>query len=173
MDTLDSSLTIPKICELLTPLSTLCDRSYNHPAGLRLADYSDNTSDVGVEVLISSDHYWKLVTGNVRRGEDGPVAVETKLGWVLSNPVSSNALSSRLVPPYDPTTLMLGVVSEEVDLNKTLRAFWDLGSLGISKSDRSVLQDFKNTITFKGSCYEVYLPLRPPHPVLPDNYNLS
>ena len=34
------------------------------------------------EILIDLDHYWKLVTRNVIRGKDGPVALETRLGYV-------------------------------------------------------------------------------------------
>ncbi len=40
-----------------------------------------------VDLLVGSDYYWELATGRICRGNDGPVAVETKLGWVLSGPV--------------------------------------------------------------------------------------
>ena len=40
-----------------------------------------------MDVLIGSDHYWKLVTGEVIRKGDGPMAIWTRLGWVLSGPV--------------------------------------------------------------------------------------
>ena len=38
--------------------------------------------------LIGSDYYWSVVTGEtVRGGVDGPVAVHTRLGWILSGPI--------------------------------------------------------------------------------------
>ena len=55
-------------------------RSYSH-----LAD-----SDVDVDTLIGADYFWSIVTGVVRSGKEGPVAMETKLGWVLSGIVSEN-----------------------------------------------------------------------------------
>ena len=41
-------------------------------------------------MLIGSDHYWQLVTGTMVRGGDGPVAIHTRLGRVLTGPVSVN-----------------------------------------------------------------------------------
>ena len=41
-----------------------------------------------IDILIGSDYYWQLVTGSICRGTSGPVAVHTKLGWVLSGPSS-------------------------------------------------------------------------------------
>ena len=41
-------------------------------------------------MLIGSDHYWQLVTGTMVRGGDGPVAIHTTLGRVLTGPVSVN-----------------------------------------------------------------------------------
>ena len=78
----DTLLTSTIICEPLTeqPLA-LCVNSYEHLSDLHLADHSDG-SPIEVDLLIGSDYYWQLTTGEVRRGNDGPVAVGTKLGWV-------------------------------------------------------------------------------------------
>ena len=53
---------------------------------LNLADSDDSCSQVDVDILIGVDQYWQLTTGKTRRGSEGPVAVETELGWVLSGP---------------------------------------------------------------------------------------
>ena len=37
-------------------------------------------------MLIGSDFYWELVTGEVIRGTDGRIAINTALGWMLSGP---------------------------------------------------------------------------------------
>ena len=77
-----SVLNFPLIC---TPLPTSVDvRDYSHLDGLELADYKD--SDVGgaIDVLIGSDYYWDFVTGETIRGEGGPTAVGSTLGWMIS-----------------------------------------------------------------------------------------
>ena len=162
-------LTSPIICEPLTeqPLS-LCVNSYEHLSDLHLADHSDG-SPIEVDLLIGSDYYWQLTTGEVRRGKnDGPVAVGTKLGWVLSGPapVADHSLLT--------STHILRIDSrEEENLNSTLRAFWELESLGISSTGPSVHQEFKENISFKDGRYEVCLPWKEQHPILTDNYSLS
>ena len=158
-------LTSPSICEPLTdqPLS-LCMDSYKHVTNLELADNSEDGSSIEVDILIGSDYYWQLTTGEVRRGNDGPVAVGTKLGWVLSGPVpvADHSLFT--------TTHTLRVTShEEETLNDTLRSFWELESLGISASCPSVHQEFEEKISFKDGRYEVCLPWKVRHPILPDN----
>ena len=55
-------------------------REYAHLSGLELADYSRGTDAGEIDVLIGSDFYWKLVTGEVRHGVVGPVAIYSKLG---------------------------------------------------------------------------------------------
>ena len=77
--------TVPHICEPLTyqPVS-ICQGNFNHLVGLNLADPSDGSSSSEIDILIGSDQYWELVTGETRRGDFGPVAINTKMGWVLS-----------------------------------------------------------------------------------------
>ena len=74
-------------------------------SGLRLADYCAKSETLKVDMLVGSDYYWNLVTGHTIRGTQGPTAIHTKLGWVLSGPVchgdpgsqqSSNLVETRL-----------------------------------------------------------------------------
>ena len=37
------------------------------------------------------------VTGEVRRGESGPTALHTRMGWVLSGPIESSMRESFLI----------------------------------------------------------------------------
>ena len=39
-------------------------------------------------LLIGSDYYWKLANGEMKRGKEGPIAVNSKLGWLLSGPIN-------------------------------------------------------------------------------------
>ena len=69
-------------------------------SGLDLADNCN--SSASIDVLLGADVYWTVVTGEVRRADNGPVAIATRLGWVLSGPTtvaqdSSNVTSVQFV----------------------------------------------------------------------------
>ena len=56
---------------------------------LDLADESPGPQ-AKINILIGADVMWKILTGEVRRGEkpNEPVALGTHLGYVLSGPIS-------------------------------------------------------------------------------------
>ena len=64
-------------------------------------------------------------------------------------------------------------ITQQLELDENLRTFWELGSIGIKQEENSVLQTFKETITFKNQRYEVGLPGKEAHDPLPDNRSLS
>ena len=50
-------------------------------------------------MLVGSTYYnWELVTGETLRGRDGPVAIRTRLGCVLSGPAHSIQTPMLLTP---------------------------------------------------------------------------
>ncbi len=167
---------VPMICEpLVSQPIAMCMKESQHSSMLDLADYSDGESCLEVDVLIGSDIYWDLVTGGVHRGSKGPVAIHTKLGWVLSGPMPSGELapcSMNLV-----TTHVLRVDAQSSDhkpLEDQLRSFWELESLGIHEPEKTMYDKFTDAVTFRDDgTYEVSLPWREFHNPLPDNYQLS
>ena len=38
-------------------------------------------------ILIGSNFYWNIVTGEIVKADEGPVAVNSRLGWLLSGPI--------------------------------------------------------------------------------------
>ena len=83
-----SAYSIPMICEPLSGQTVdLAKNRYDFLSDLHLADYSREAGPAEVDILIGSEQYWQLVTGRVRRGNSGPMALHTRLGWVLSGPV--------------------------------------------------------------------------------------
>ena len=57
---------------------------YAHLQGLQLADASIvEGNQQNIDVLIGSGHYFDVVSGDVIRGESGPVAVSSMFGWIL------------------------------------------------------------------------------------------
>ena len=45
--------------------------------------------------MIGSGFYWEDVTGQAARGENGPVGLETKVGWVLSRVVRGGKIETH------------------------------------------------------------------------------
>ena len=168
--------TIPLICEPLScqPVS-LCQDSFDHLVGLDLADPSDGSSRLEVDVLVGSDQYWELTTGKVRRGRSGPVAINTELGWVLSGP----ATSPNQIQPFTSLlthTLRVDSGTQAVQaLDDRLKSFWELESFGISphsNTNPSVHDEFEGSVSFVDGRYEVELLWKKSHPPLADHYNL-
>ncbi len=162
-------LVVPLICQPLTTQPfDVCIKEFDHLSHLKLADFSNGETAMEVDILIGSDYYWSLSTGRMIKGMNGPVAVDTVLGWVLS--LQSTPSSVNLI-----TTHTLRVDTLQLDteaLNDTLRSFGDLESLGIKADEQSAYEQFTASIQFLDGRYEVSLPWKDPHPVLPNNYNL-
>ena len=102
-----SKFAVPLICDPLQSQSIVhANVNHAHLRGLKLADYSTCTGedDIMVDKLVEPDQYWQLVSGKVLRGEDGPTAIQTKLGWVLSGPtngaVQNDQQQNNLVPTH-------------------------------------------------------------------------
>ena len=170
-----SMVVVPHICDPVRaqPIDT-SKATYGHLSGLTLADSSNAMDDLDIDILVGSDHYWKLVTGRVVKGDGGPTAIETRLGWVLSGPADGvqEETSINLIPAHSTHILRVDNFSEAENLDSQLRRFWELESLGILKDEQPLEQQFTQQITFKRGRYEVHLPWKDSHPHLPDHYGL-
>jgi len=167
-----STVLVPHICNPMSIQSIAsCKLLYSHIAGLKLADPGETVGELKVDVLIGSDHYWEVVTGKIVEGQGGPVAIETKLGWVLSGPIDKLTPMSTAINliSSDTHTLSIDVHSEPESLEQCLKQFWVLESLGISKDEPSVCERFIQQISFDGERYCVTLPWKNEPPDLPDN----
>ena len=105
--------------------------------------------------------------GRLCRGRDGPTGIHTKLGWVLSGPTrfgDGNACHTNL-----GTTHVLLV---DTQLDQRLQSLWDLETLGIRGTERTVYDELSESITFSEGRYEVSLPWKQQHKPLPENYQL-
>ena len=141
--------------------------------GLDLADSSDGCSRLEVDILVGSDQYWDLITGKTRRGASGPVAINTRLGWVLSGPTTSPIKEQTSSGLVTHTLRVDGLQQDMVTLDRRLKSFWELESFGVPDSDRSVYDMFQETVQFKNRRYEVALPWKDSHSTLSDNFQLS
>ena len=91
----------------------------------------------------------------------GPIPEGTQVNRQQSNLVTTHVLKSAVKP--------VDVTNETLD--GTLKTFWELESLGIKP--RTLYEEFQEQISFTNERYEVHLPWKTPHPLLPDNYQLS
>ena len=163
-------LVVPHISDPLAAQNlSHCSRTYTHLMHLDLADIPQGNT-LQVDMLIGSDLYWQFATGETVRGQDGPVAVGTRLGWVLSGPAVLPGPTVSLTTTH--TLHVGGVTNRELDAN--LRSFWELESLGIQSPTTDPVSDqFASTVKMKDGRYEVSLPWQAYHDPLPDNYELS
>ena len=139
-----SALTSPAVC---SPISNLVDLShYPHLNGLALANSVD-VSSKRIDILIGADHYYDIVTGEVIRGSAGPVAISSKLGWLLSGPVSfsnnyepqvcsgSNIVNTNLVLDILPSRDE--VVDDSCEIVESLDRFWKHEYMGIDNEEQT------------------------------------
>ncbi len=153
-----SALSYPAIC---SPLPSKIDFDCPHLEGLELADDWANPRG-SIDILIGSDHYWAIVTGEVVRGDDGrgPTAVNSKLGWLLSGPIDGTvglaATHTNLI--ISSQTECLGESSND-GLTGTLKKFWETDAIGIHElQDESEVKPFMTDVNFDGKRYVVGLP---------------
>ena len=151
---------VSQICEPLTPQPiNIYTQKFEHLFQLDMADSLDGKMAVDVELLIGADYYWDLTTGHICRGDSGPVAIHTKLGWVLSGPAPTAARDHC-------STNLLTVHSSDVtsqnssisNLDNIRQSFWELESLGIKDLEHTMFTEFERNIQFKDGRYEVLLP---------------
>ena len=93
---------------------------------------------------MGSDQYWGITTGEIVKIRNCPTALDTQLGWVLSGPVAIDKCSES------QTTLVTHVLrvdskSKTKALDRNLRAFWGIESLGILKRE-DVVQAHLNSM---------------------------
>ena len=102
--------------------------------GVELADSDFHDPHHQIDVLIGS---WNIVTGDTIVGNHGPVAISSKLGWLVSGPLDSynngTFTHSNLIVNgdcNDPSS------SDENDILLTmLHRFWHTESIGVLEDD--------------------------------------
>ena len=151
--------------EIAVPLRTYPNNMENmkHLTGLKLAHPAMNDGYFEIMVLIGADYYWSIVQDRVIRG-NGPTAVESKIGYLLSGPTTG---CNKKLPPTLMMNIMTSHSAEEVDLER----FWKVESDQTHDSYMAVYQSA--SITFQDGKYFAKLPWKHNHPVLPTNKEIA
>ena len=164
---------VPFICKPICDQKIeLAQATYEHLISLNLADSSDGKTTLEIDVLIGADFYWQFVTDDMVRGDNGPVAVNTSLGWVLSgNMGGREEITTNLVSAH---VMYADTEDASDELNDLVQKFWKLDAIGISdEKDVNVLDHFKKNIAFfENGRYSVCLPWKEAIDMIPDNYLL-
>ena len=148
------------------------DHRYDYIRGLKLAHPITHQDSFEISLLIGADYYWDIVEDHVVRG-NGPTAVKSKVGYLLSVPVKTDKGKKNNVSPTNNVFNLL--VSHKND-EHCLEKFWNLESIGInSKEVEDVGDEFLKTyqdesIKVSGDKYIVGLPWKQDHDEFPTNF---
>eukprot|EP00112_Aurelia_sp_Birch-Aquarium-sp1_P015523 Seg3448.2 transcript_id=Seg3448.2/GoldUCD/mRNA.D3Y31 product="hypothetical protein" protein_id=Seg3448.2/GoldUCD/D3Y31 len=88
-----SAYVVPTVCSPISnQVLALAVDKYPHLKGLQLADFQpgdESEIEKPSEILFGNDMFWLFVEDEVIRGNEakGPVAMKTKLGYIVSGPV--------------------------------------------------------------------------------------
>ena len=159
--------------EIATPLQIPPRQHINdmpHLKNLTLAHPITAQEDFRISLLIGADHYWDIVEDEVIRGQ-GPTAVASKLGYLLSWPLPT---------PSRPSNTLVNLLQTVRSTKRTeldLERFWSLESIGITPPSRTenqqdFLENYINTSITRNpnGSYTAKFPWKDDAPALPDNY---
>ena len=87
-------ITVPTIAAPLPTYTGANVRGFLHLKGLSLAHINVHDSPFTVDILVGADHYWDIVENEVVKGP-GPTAAKSKVGYLLSGPLSNSNHSGK------------------------------------------------------------------------------
>ena len=149
---------------LKNSVHTSLHRELSSLGWIKLAHPVTSEYNFQVSILIGADHYWTFVEDKIIRGE-GPTVQQSKLGFLLSGPMSSPMLQLNVAT-------MSTATSEEPNLER----FWSIEAADTSpmkpvQTDKFIDQYQTNCISqsIKGT-YTAQFPWKPVHLRLPSNF---
>lgn len=162
-----SVLIVPRIAPPLQNTLRTSLQQVPHLKGLQLAHPITENENFEISVLIGADHYWSFVQDHVIRG-DGPTAVQSKLGYLLSGPLSSCSQNS--------TASLFHVSMLSIKEVPNMERFWNVEAAGVTPSEEDPGKQFlrsyiQSSITCQpDGSYSLRFPWKENHPPLPSNY---
>lgn len=166
-------LIVPHISTPMTNHVKTAIDNYSYLRDLRLAHPATHDHLFNMSMLIGADYYWEIVEDEIIRG-DGPTAVKSKLGYLLSGPIHGAKRSEAMEHIYN-------VITSPVAIETALEKFWALESAGIippepSKNNEAseyMKQYQQNSVEYKDGRYYARLPWKQDHEPLPTNYEIA
>ena len=133
---------------------------------LQLAHPVSEDDNFEINVLVGADYYWTFIQDQIIRG-NGPTAVKSRLGYLLSGPLLKPSTAVHLVH----------VNFAAVDL-QNLDTFWKVESSGISPHTMENNDDFLKTYMQSSitrqpdGALSLKFPWKEDHPSLPSNFSV-
>jgi hypothetical protein len=146
------------------PLEDSNRRRINSLPHLRVLDLAHPTVKRKVfqaDLILGVDFYWSIVQDEKPIRVDGPVAVRSKIGYLVSGPLTGIASQH----PSQISSLHITAV-EEVDVS----CLWSLESLGINPQTENMeeaAEYAKENISYQDGRYVAKFPWKKEHPELP------
>ena len=182
---------IPISCfvkDICTPITSqnlsFAKREYAHLRNINLADSNIDNKNSNIDTLIGADFYWDIILDGFVRGNSGPVAINTKVGYVLSGPLtnSCNKNKNNSVMLTHVMKVQAEIISENDSIVNDFSKVWseenNLKNYLYEKDDY-----FDNEFNFKEYInesstfdqlkkrYQVEFPFKSDHDLLGDNYS--
>ena len=110
-----SALVVPTIAAPLANTMNTAISNLSHLKGLPLAHPVSSEENFEISLLIGADFYWDLIGDHIVRG-DGPTAVSSRLGYLLSGPLPVPQFSSVV-------TSLLNMVANHGTDEQSLQSF--------------------------------------------------
>ena len=119
-----------------------------------------------ISILIGADYCWQFIEDHTVRG-NGPTAVKSKLGYLLSGPL-------QLPQPMTTSSLHVAIFHSTSHPTHDHPGFWQSESSTDEHMQNSFLQQYMNThITVRpDGVYSLCFPWKENHPPLPSNFSM-
>nr|XP_034312872.1 uncharacterized protein LOC117684486 [Crassostrea gigas] len=159
---------IPTIAAPIFKRARVNIRELSYLKGLKLAHPVSSDEQFHISMLIGADYYWSIVGDRIIRG-NGPTAVESKVGYLISGPIHSSGKQHSGM-----FHILADHKVEEVDLEK----FWKIESMGIDdhseeiKGKEKLLNYAATSIDKEDGHYVAKIPWKENSPCLPTNYEI-
>ena len=96
-------------------------------------------------ILTGSDYYWDIIENEVLRGESGPVAIKSKVGYILSGSFGNCVTPNSTAFVCHTLNFLSEMITDALD--KTVENFWRIEKFGIEEH-QSVHPNFCEEINF-------------------------
>ena len=130
-----------------------------------MAETSPTNENLNIHISTGSDFYWNFFNGSVINANEGPVAIETCLGWVSGGCATtdyttdySNAVENLLKIATAQVDTTPDLIKENDQcLIELIKNFWKVEDIGIYVEQDSFIKNFENFIEYKNNKYTVKL----------------
>ncbi|XP_071171198.1 uncharacterized protein [Mytilus edulis] len=124
--------------EIAAPMRTYVRQAakLTYLLGIKLAHPVTADENFEISILIGADYFWSIVQNDIIRGE-GPTAVQSKIGYLLSGTLHSHNSDTDGYKRASMMNVMIATNTDEYDLEK----FWKIESLATEKIDTTKLEE--------------------------------